>query len=166
VDNFSRECLGIKADQSITGQHVVELLERIFFQRATPRTIRVDNGPEFISKALDQWAYQNEATLDFPRPGKPTDNAFIESFNGSFRDECLNASWFQSIADARPQIETWRKEYNESRAHSSLGDLTPRNFAKKQRRKVAEDARCLWLWVVQKMGQVQDGLWWNILAVS
>ena len=137
VDNFSRECLGIKADQSITGQHVVELLERICFQRGAPRTIRVDNGPEFISKALDQWAYENEVTLDFSRPGKPTDNAFIESFNGSFRDECLNANWFESLADAKAKIDAWQKEYNEFRPHSSLGDLTPRDFARKQARRVA-----------------------------
>jgi len=137
VDNFSRECLGIKADQSIRGQHVVELLERICFYRGTPGTIRVDNGPEFISKALDQWAHENGVTLDFSRPGKPTDNAFIESFNGSFRDECLNINWFQSLNDARAKIETWRKEYNEFRPHSSLGDSTPRDFARKQRRKVA-----------------------------
>jgi putative transposase len=99
--------------------------------------IRVDNGPEFISKALDKWAYENTVTLDFSRPGKPTDNAFIESFNGSFRDECLNVNWFQTLGDARAKIETWRKEYNDFRPHSSLGDLTPRDFARKQARKVA-----------------------------
>lgn len=137
VDNFSRECLGIKADQGITGEHVVGLLERICFSRGAPGMIRVDNGPEFISKALDKWAYENTVTLDFSRPGKPTDNAFIESFNGSFRDECLNVNWFQSLGDARAKIETWRKEYNEFRPHSSLGDLTPRDFARKQARKVA-----------------------------
>jgi putative transposase len=137
VDNFSRECLGIKAEQSVTGQHVVALLERICFYRGAPRTIRVDNGPEFISKALDQWAYENEVTLDFSRPGKPTDNAFIESFNGSFRDECLNANWFQSLSDAKAKIDAWRKEYNEFRPHSSLGDMTPRDFARKQARRVA-----------------------------
>lgn len=137
VDNFSRECLGIKADQSVTGQHVVALLERICFYRGAPRTIRVDNGPEFISKALDQWAYENEVTLDFSRPGKPADNAFIESFNGSFRDECLNANWFESLTDAKAKIDAWRKEYNEFRPHSSLGDLTPRDFARKQARRVA-----------------------------
>jgi putative transposase len=137
VDNFSRECLGIKAEQSVTGQHVVALLERICFYRGAPRTIRVDNGPEFISKALDQWAYENEVTLDFSRPGKPTDNAFIESFNGSFRDECLNANWFQSLSDAKAKIDAWRKEYNEFRPHSSLGDLTPRDFARRQARRVA-----------------------------
>lgn len=137
VDNFSRECLGIKADQGITGAQVVGLLERICFSRGAPGMIRVDNGPEFISKALDKWAYENTVTLDFSRPGKPTDNAFIESFNGSFRDECLNVNWFQTLGDARAKIETWRKEYNEFRPHSSLGDLTPRDFARKQARKVA-----------------------------
>lgn len=137
VDNYSRECLGIKVDQSIRGRHVVELLGRICFYRGAPRTIRVDNGPEFVSRALDKWAYENEVTLDFSRPGKPKDNAFVESFNGSFRDECLNTNWFQSLSDARFKIESWRKEYNEFRPHSSLGDLTPRDFARKQRRKVA-----------------------------
>ena len=137
VDNFSRECLGIKTEQGITGQQVVAQLERICFSRGAPGMIRVDNGPEFISKALDKWAYENNVTLDFSRPGKPTDNAFIESFNGSFRDECLNVNWFQSLGDARAKIESWRKEYNEFRPHSSLGDLTPRDFARKQARKVA-----------------------------
>lgn len=137
VDNFSRECLGIKADQSITGNHVVALLERICFYRGAPRTIRVDNGPEFISRALDKWAYENGVTLDFSRPGKPTDNAFVESFNGSFRDECLNVNWFQSLSDAKAKIDDWRKEYNEFRPHSSLGDMTPRDFARSCSRKAA-----------------------------
>jgi putative transposase len=97
----------------------------------------VNNGPEFVSKALDQWAYENRVTLDFSRPGKPTDNAFVESFNGSFRDECLNVNWLQSLGDARAKIENWRREYNEFRPHSSLDDSTPRDFARKQRRKVA-----------------------------
>ena len=137
VDNFSRECLAIRADQSITGQHVVDVLERIRFYRSAPATIRVDNGPEFISRALDQWAYHNGVTLDFSRPGKPTDNAFVESFNGTFRDECLNANWFQSLGEAKATIDDWRKEYNEFRPHSSLGDMTPRDFARKQARRVA-----------------------------
>jgi transposase InsO family protein len=97
----------------------------------------VDNGPEFISKALDKWAYENGVTLDFSRPGKPTDNAFVESFNGSFRDECLNVNWFQSLNDAKAKIACWRKEYNEFRPHSSLDNLTPRDFARSQARKVA-----------------------------
>jgi len=94
-----------------------------------PRTIRVDNGPEFISKDVDLWAYWNHVTLDFSRPGKPMDNAMIESFNGSFRDECLNVNWFLSLEDAREKIEKWRQEYNMFRPHSSLGELTPWQFA-------------------------------------
>lgn len=131
VDNFSRECLGILVDQSITGAAVVEFIRRVSFRRGAPERIFLDNGPEFIGKVLDRWAYENGVTLDFSRPGKPTDNAFIESFNGSFRDECLNAHWFLSLQDAREKIEAWRKEYNEFRPHSSLGDIPPREFAVK-----------------------------------
>lgn len=104
-------------------------MTRITAVRGTPGTIRVDNGPEFIPKALDRWAYENGATLDFSRPGKPTDNAFVESFNGRLRDECLNTHWFLSLADARAKIEPWRRHYNESRPHTSLGWLTPKEFA-------------------------------------
>ena len=130
VDNFSRECLDIHVDSSIKGNQVVARLEwlRVIAGRK-PIRIQVDNGSEFISKALDKWAYENEVVLDFSRPGKPTDNPFIESFNGSFRDECLNTHWFLSASDARTKIETWRKEYNEFRPHSSLGDQTPNDFA-------------------------------------
>lgn len=92
---------------------------------AVPEQIQVDNGSKFISKALDLWAYDNGITLDFSRPGKPTNNPFIESFNGSFRDECLNAHWFLSLADAQEKIESWRQEHNAFRPHSSLGGLTP-----------------------------------------
>lgn len=91
--------------------------------RPLPKTIRVDNGPEFTSKVLDQWAYSNQATLDFSQPGKPTDNAFIESFNGSLRAECLNENWFLSIEDAQTKIDTWRCDYNDHRPHSALGRL-------------------------------------------
>jgi putative transposase len=101
----------------------------VALSRGAPRTIRVDNGPEFISKALDRWAYEAGVTLDFSRPGKPTDNAFVESFNGRLRDECLNAHWFLSLADARSKIEAWRRHYNESRPHTALGWMTPREFA-------------------------------------
>jgi putative transposase len=94
-------------------------------QQAVPLRIQVDNGSEFISKALDKWAYDNKVTLDFSRPGKPTDNPFIESFNGSFRDECLSTHWFLSLEDAKEKIERWREEYNNFRPHSSLADLTP-----------------------------------------
>ncbi len=96
--------------------------------RGTPQRIQVDNGSEFISVALDQWAYEQGVTLDFSRPGKPTNNAFIESFTGSLRDECLNVHWFLSLADARDKIERWRQDYNEFWPHSSLGDRTPSEF--------------------------------------
>ncbi len=95
-----------------------------------PDRIQVDNGSEFISKALDKWAYDNHVVLDFSRPGKPTDNPFIESFNGKFRDECLSVNWFLSLQDAREKIESWRNEYNEFRPHSSLNDLTPNEVHK------------------------------------
>jgi putative transposase len=98
----------------------------------TPCFIKVDNGPEFISKELDKWVYENKVTLDFSRPGKPIDNAYIESFNGSFRDECLNTNWFLSLEDAREKIEDWRRENNEWRPHSSLDNLTPSQYLKEQ----------------------------------
>ena len=126
VDAFTREALAIDVDQGIRGEQVVEAMARIAAVRGAPRTIRVDNGPEFVSKALDRWAYENGVTLDFSRPGKPTDNAFVESFNGRLRDECLNTHWFLSLADARSKIEAWRRQYNESRPHTSLGWMTPK----------------------------------------
>lgn len=129
VDTYTREALAIEVDQGIRGEQVVETMTRLTIVRGAPRTIRVDNGPEFVSKALDRWAYENGVTLDFSRPGKPTDNAFVESFNGRLRDECLNVHWFLSLADARSKIETWRRHFNESRPHTALGWLTPREFA-------------------------------------
>ncbi len=125
VDNFSRMCLSIHIGKSLKGEDVVAVMERFKQEQGTPKRIQVDNGSEFISKALDKWAYENKVTLDFSRPGKPTDNAFIESFNGSFRDECLNVNWFLSMEDAQDKIERWRKEYNHYRPHSSLADSTP-----------------------------------------
>lgn len=94
-----------------------------------PKRLQTDNGSEFISKALDRWAYEHGVTMDFSRPGRPTDNPFIESFNGSFRDECLNIHWFLSLQDAREKIENWRVDYNHFRPHSALGNLSPRQFA-------------------------------------
>jgi putative transposase len=128
VDAFTREALAIDVDQGIKGEQVVAAMARISSIRGAPKTIRVDNGPDFISKALDRWAYENGVTLDFSRPGKPTDNAFVE-FRGRLRDECLNAHWFLSLADARAKIEAWRRDYNESRPHTSLGWLTPVEYA-------------------------------------
>ncbi|MDJ1473846.1 IS3 family transposase [Cytophagaceae bacterium NT2B1] len=126
IDNYSRKCLGILVGQSIKGEQVVEFMSKIhLMEGAIPARIQVDNGSEFISKAMDRWAYDNQVILDFSRPGKPTDNAFIESFNGSFRDECLNTNWFLSLSDAAEKIEAWRLEYNQFRPHSSLKGLTP-----------------------------------------
>ena len=132
VDNFSRQCLAIQVGHSMKAEQVVSTMEglRLFADR-TPKRIQVDNGSEFISKALDKWAYENKVTLDFSRPGKPTDNALIESFNGSFRDECLNTHWFLSLDDARQKIEDWRQDYNRFRPHSSLGNMAPDEFAER-----------------------------------
>jgi len=130
LDIFSRECLGVEVDQSIKGGDVVGLLNHIKSLRGVPNNIRCDNGPEFVSKVLDKWAYENKVTLEFSRPGKPTDNAFVESFIGSLRDECLNTNWFLSLDDARDKIETWRTDYNEFRPHSSLDNRTPSDYAR------------------------------------
>jgi putative transposase len=132
VDNFSRECLAITVDRALRGDDVVATMRHIQLLRGTPKRIQVDNGSEFISKALDLWAYENDVTLDFSRPGKPTDNPFIESFNGSFRDECLNLNWFLSLDDAQQKIEAWRVDYNEYRPHQSLNDRTPKEFISEQ----------------------------------
>lgn len=129
VDNYTREALAIVVDSGIRGVHVVAALQGVTAHRAPPRLIRVDNGPEFVSKALDRWAYERGVTLDFSRPGKPTDNGLVESFNGRLRDECLDTHWFLSLEDARTKIEAWRRDYNASRPHSALGHLTPQEFA-------------------------------------
>lgn|GEM_PF-2522687 len=131
VDNYTRECLTIKAAPSLSGADVVRALARIVDERrGKPLRIQVDKGPEFISFALDKWAYETGVTLDFSRPGKPTDNAFIESFNGSLRDECLNTNWFMSLENARKKLENWRQDYNHFRPHSSLADTAPALFAR------------------------------------
>lgn len=133
VDNYSRKCMAIHAEQSIRGTDVVNVLDYLkYYEKEIPNRIQVDNGTEFISKSLDLWAYENNVTLDYSRPGKPTDNPFIESFNGSFRDECLNVTWFLSMEDAKEKIEIWRKDYNDFRPHSSLNDLTPNEIYNKQ----------------------------------
>lgn len=128
VDNFSRESLAITVDYALKAVDVVATMQHLQALCGTPKRIQVDNGSEFISLALDRWAYEHGVTLDFSRPGKPTDNAFIESFNGSLRDECLNVHWFLSLSDAREKIERWRVDYNEFRPHSSQGNLTLSEF--------------------------------------
>lgn len=126
VDNYSRECLEIEVGQSLRGEDVVRVMEQLRLAKGiVPNRIKVDNGSEFISKALDKWAYENNVVLDFSKLGKPTDNAFIESFNGSFRYECLNVNWFLSLEDAREKINAFKEEYNHFRLHSALGNLTP-----------------------------------------
>ena len=130
VDNHSRESLAIEVGQRLTGDHVVRVLEQVAAERGKPRSIRVDNGPEFISRSLDLWAYFNGVKLDFSRPGKPTDNAVIESFNGRLRDECLNQHWFLSLDEAKRLTEAWREDYNRVRPHASLGQRTPFEFAR------------------------------------
>ena len=131
VDTYTRECLAIEVGQSLKGEDVVRTLERITGQRGWPGTIKADNGSEFISKAMDRWAYENGVELDFSRPGRPTDNAKVESFNGRLREECLNAHWFLSLDDAKRKIEAWRRYYNEARPHTALDWATPAEFARR-----------------------------------
>jgi putative transposase len=129
VDDATRECLAIEVDTSIGGSRVARVLDQVASWRGLPERIVVDNGPEFTSKALDQWAYERGVELRFIRPGRPTENCIIESFNGRFRDECLNLHWFTTLADARTLIATWRHDYNHFRPHSSLGGKPPVEFA-------------------------------------
>ncbi len=130
VDCYTRECLAIDVGQSLKGEDVVNSLNRICAERGLPKTIKTDNGSEFISKAMDRWAYERQVELDFSRPGKPTDNARVESFNGRLRQECLNTHWFLSLDDAKAKIAAWRTDYNENRPHSALGWSTPADFAR------------------------------------
>ena len=125
IDAFTRYVQALDVRERYTGADVVATLEEVCKVSGYPKSIRVDQGPEFISKDLDMWAYARGVELDFSRPGKPTDNAFIESLNGKFRTECLNAHWFLSLADARRKCELWRRDYNDVRPHSALGYQTP-----------------------------------------
>jgi putative transposase len=129
VDDFSRECPAIEVDTSLGGVRVVSVLERLAQTRGLPEVITTDNGPEFAVKILDEWAYRRGVKLNFIRPGKPIENAYAESFNGRFRDECLNMNWFMNLKHARDIIEDWRRDYNEVRPHSSLNDRTPKEYA-------------------------------------
>src|SRR6185295_16414163 len=129
VDIFSRFSPALQPRFTFRGTDVVEILERVCNEVGFPATIRVDQGTEFVSRDLDVWAYQRGVTLDFSRPGKPTDNAFIEAFNGRFREECLNAHWFLSLADAQEKVENWRRYYNEERPHGAIGNK-PRSCCK------------------------------------
>lgn len=150
VDNFSRECPVLEADHSLTGQRVTRVLERMALTRGLPEVITVDNGPEFISKALDLWAFENNVRLRFIQPGKPVQNAYIESFNGKFRDECLNDNVFVSLNSARQIIENWRLDYNSERPHKSLNKMTPEEFVTKHNQNQKTENTKLKL--VQSMG--------------
>jgi putative transposase len=125
IDTFSRFSPAVEPRFTFCGADVVEILEEVGRQVGFPAAMRVDQGTEFVSRDLDLWAYQRGVILDFSRPGKPTDNAFIESFNGKFRTECLNAHWFMSLDDARRKCEAWRRDYNEERPHSAIGNKVP-----------------------------------------
>ena len=130
VDQFTRECVGLVADRSMTGWKVAQALEHARHERVhLPESITVDNGSEFCSRALEAWAMSNEVQLCFIRPGRPVENGFIESFNGRLRDECLNVEWFSSLDDARRKLAKFREHYNRERPHSSLADRTPAAFA-------------------------------------
>jgi Transposase and inactivated derivatives len=129
IDEFSRECLDLEVDSSLTGQRVVRVLERLRIERGLPKEIGIDQGTEFTSLALEGWASKHGVNLHFARPGDKNENAFIESFNGRLRAECLNAHWFTSLRDARQIIGAWGGEYNYDRPHTSLGGMTPKEYA-------------------------------------
>lgn len=128
VDDFTRECRAIEVDTSLSGRRLVRVLEGLCSDHGRPKALVMDNGPELTSKVLDAWAYRNGVELCFIQPGKPVQNAYVESFNGKFRDECLSEHWFLSLDEAREVIEEWRQDYNQFRPHSSLDDLTPEQF--------------------------------------
>jgi putative transposase len=128
LDEYSREALAVHVAYSIPAAEVIAVLERLRQERGLPAVLVTDNGSEFTSRAFDAWAYARDVKLDFIQPGKPYQNAFIESFNGTLRDDCLNLHWFASLAQARLTIEVWRQDYNHVRPHSALGELTPAEF--------------------------------------
>jgi putative transposase len=128
LDTVSRECLAIEVDTSLPGARVVRVLEQLVAWYGAPKQITIDNGPEFAGQTLDAWAYAHGVTLDFIEPGKPSQNGHLESFNGKFRDECLNVHWFASLAYARNLIQAWKEDYNQARPHSALNGQTPHEF--------------------------------------
>jgi len=140
VDDFTRECLDIAVDYGISGVYVARVLEAVGQFRGLPRAIRTDQGPEFTSRALDRWAYGCGVDLKLIAAGKPTQNAYIESFNGKFRDECLNDHYFNNLAYARTVIGAWRRDYNEARPHSAIGRIPPAEFAARHRQSSIHDA--------------------------
>ena len=132
VDAYTRECLALEVDTSFASRRVTRVLEQIVNERGRPQAIRCDNGPELTSRHFLAWCIERQIELLHIQPGKPTQNARVESFHGRLREECLAVSWFQNLFDARRKIAAWRKEYNEERPHSSLGYKTPKEFAEAQ----------------------------------
>ena len=130
LDDFTKESPAIEVDTSLSGLRVTRVLDRVIEERGKPDGLRLDNGPEFTSRCFIAWAEQRGVPLIYIQPGKPVQNSYIESFNGRFRDECLNANWFENLADARRKIEAWRLDYNQARPHSSLAYRTPEEFAR------------------------------------
>lgn len=131
IDKWHRQCVALQADFSLTGQSVIDALNEVALERSLPFAITVDHGTEFTSKALDEWCYFRGVKLDFIRPGKPTENGMIESFNGRLRDECLNVNEFATLDHVKEVLKAWRQDYNHCRPHGSLGHLTPSEFAKR-----------------------------------
>ena len=151
LDIYARECLAIEVSSSLPSSKVILVLNRWALERGLPGRIIVDNGPEYTSRDLKGWAGKNRVTLEYITPGRPMENGYIESFNGKFRDECLQQNWFQNIAEASIIVENWRKDYNNDRPHSSLGYLTPKEYL---RRKKEEKSGEVYLWMDEIRGQV------------
>ena len=154
LDEWSRESLAIEVDVSLTGERVTRVLERLRGERGLPLVIQADNGPELRGRVLDQWAFDHGVKLQFIEPGNPIQNAFIESFNSRLREECLSEHVFVSLDDARRKIEQWRIDYNRERPHSSLGHLTPKEFAAKHQR-ISAIAHTAWPANQELAGAVQ-----------
>lgn len=129
VDNFTRECLALEVDTCFASQRVTRVLDGLIAQRGAPKALRMDNGPELTSRHFLAWCVERKIATNYIQPGRPMQNGHVESFNGRFRDECLNASWFRNLFEARGRIERWRDDYNSSRPHSSLAYRTPNDFA-------------------------------------
>ena len=132
LDIYARECLRIEVARSWPSQKVISVLDRIALERSLPERIIIDNSPEYIAKVLKEWAKRNQVALNYITPGKPMENGYIESFNGKFREECLNQNWFQNIKEASIIAEQWREDYNNNRPHSALGYLTPKEYLRQK----------------------------------
>jgi len=140
VDNFSRVSPGIWVGHQAKAADVVDALNGAMAEFGAPKRIRVDNGPQFTSKEMDLWAYANGVVLDFSRPGKLTDNAFVEAFNSRFRLECLNQHWFLDIEDARAKIEAWRQDYNTVRPHGAIGNQVPMDLVRSEMNRISHSS--------------------------